>query len=95
MRGMFTTFYSGIFIAYLCMIFFCAKMRQVRPFHISIPITHFIIYHYQKEKKEFFAMKKSLRVVRLLKDLLGFSLGFSVMRSSLVFSVIGTSLRRQ
>ena len=38
---------------------------------IFIPVTHSIIYHYEKEKTEFFAMQKSLRVLKLLKVLLG------------------------
>ena len=35
-----------------------------------IPITHSIIYHYQKAKKSFFGSQKSLRVQMLLRVLI-------------------------
>ena len=99
------TFYSGIFIAYLCMIFFCTKMRQVRPFHISLPITHFIIYHYQKEKKKVFCNAKviegreapegPLRVLfRFLSDevLLSFLSDRNLFETSVIGSSSGSSV---
>ena len=50
----------------------------IHSYHIPLP----------KRKKEFFAMQKSLRVLKLLKVLLGFSSSFTMTGSSLGFSVI-------
>ena len=85
--------HSGYYMVFMenCLdLIFKRLVARKRFIRIFIPLTYPIIYHYQKEKKSFFAVQKSLKLLKLLIVFLGFSLSFTSTGSSIDFLEIGS-----